>query len=245
MGTPDSVGELGFLPARDIHQAPYLGKRKQLKQYLDLLDKNQAVTAVALYADNEESLWADFRSCFQVIEAAGGYVTNPKDELLVFYFHQEPQRTLAIFGPAARTRYGADVLRSVVDAAVTEAGRVSGGTEQLERFCYKMSVRLHWLARTAPVRGGAETALPSGVMSSGSLKTAAWAALLGAGLMAAGSVLRTWYCRRRTGATQPSVAVPIFLAEGGFKPRFGAPHSGGFCSMITFAKTPPPPVGGS
>ena len=85
MGTPDSVGELGFLPARDIHQAPYLGKRKQLKQYLDLLDKNQAVTAVALYADNEESLWADFRSCFQVIEAAGGYVTNPKDELLVFY----------------------------------------------------------------------------------------------------------------------------------------------------------------
>ena len=167
------------------------------------------------------------------------------DELLVFYFHQEPQRTLAIFGPAARTRYGADVLRSVVDAAVTEAGRVSGGTEQLERFCYKMSVRLHWLARTAPVRGGAETALPSGAMSSGSLKTAAWAVLLGAGLMAAGSVFRTWYCRRRTGATQPSVAVPIFLAEGGFKPRFGAPHSGGFCSMITFAKTPPPPMGGS
>jgi ADP-ribose pyrophosphatase YjhB (NUDIX family) len=85
MGTPDSVGELGLLPAKDIYQAPYLGKRKQLKQYLDLLDKNNATNAVALYADSEEALWADFRSCFRVIEAAGGYVTNANQELLVFF----------------------------------------------------------------------------------------------------------------------------------------------------------------
>jgi 8-oxo-dGTP pyrophosphatase MutT (NUDIX family) len=85
MGTPESVGELGLLPAKDIYQAPYLGKRKQIKQYLDLLDKNQETAAVALYAENEEVLWADFRSCFTILEAAGGFVTNPQNELLVFF----------------------------------------------------------------------------------------------------------------------------------------------------------------
>ena len=85
MGTPESVGELGLLPAKDIYQAPYLGKRKQIKQYLDLLDKNQETAAVALYAENEETLWADFRSCFTILEAAGGFVTNPQNELLVFF----------------------------------------------------------------------------------------------------------------------------------------------------------------
>ena len=165
------------------------------------------------------------------------------DELLVFYFHQEPQRTLAIFGPEARNRYGADVLRPVVDAAVTEAGRVSGGPEQLERFCYKMSVRLHWLARTAPAGGGAETGPPSGAMSPGSLKKAAWAALLGAGLIAAGSLFLTWHRRRGGSAAGAEVPIPIFLPESGFQPRFGAPHSGGFSSMITFAKNPSAPAG--
>jgi 8-oxo-dGTP pyrophosphatase MutT (NUDIX family) len=50
-----------------------------------LLEKNNAVTSVVLYADDPEQIWTDFVSCFQVLEAAGGYVTNPQGELLVFY----------------------------------------------------------------------------------------------------------------------------------------------------------------
>lgn len=85
LGTPDETGELGFLPSPQIYHAPYLGKRKQFKQYLDLLDKNRGVEAVILYADNVEGMWTDFQSCFKVIEAAGGYVTNTVGQLLVFY----------------------------------------------------------------------------------------------------------------------------------------------------------------
>ncbi len=85
LGTPDSTGDLGLLPDKNTYNAPYLGKRKQIKQYLDLLDKNKQVTAVLLYADDAEALWADFQSCFKVIEAAGGYVTNAQQQLLVFF----------------------------------------------------------------------------------------------------------------------------------------------------------------
>ncbi|MDB6070307.1 MAG: hypothetical protein JWL81_1478 [Verrucomicrobiales bacterium] len=76
-----------------------------------------------------------------------------EEALLVFYFYGQPERTLAIFGSGARLSYGESLLRGVVDAAVAEAGRVSGSAEQLERFCYKMSVRLHWLARTRSLAG--------------------------------------------------------------------------------------------
>lgn len=85
LGTPDSIGELGLFPAKNVFVAPYLGKRKSIKQYLDLLDKNKAVELVALYAENADQLWQDFQSCFRLIEAAGGLVRNAQGELLVFY----------------------------------------------------------------------------------------------------------------------------------------------------------------
>lgn len=167
------------------------------------------------------------------------------EELLMFYFHQEPQRTLAIFGPAAKTRYGGDLLRSVVDAAVTEAGRVSGGQEQLERFCYKMSVRLHWLARTIPGEAVPQSGRADGAPVSGSLKKAAVAALIAAGLIAGGSLILTWYRRRRPRNIEGAGPVPVLLPDNEFRPRFGAPHSGGFSAMITFAKQPDARAGAS
>lgn len=85
LGTPESIGDLGLFPDKDVFVAPYLGKRKVIKQYLDLLDKNRAVRLVALYAENVEQLWSDFQSCFRLIEAAGGLVENTRGELLVFY----------------------------------------------------------------------------------------------------------------------------------------------------------------
>lgn len=85
LGTPESVGELGLLPGKDVLTAPYLGKKKQIKQYLDLLDKNQAMRTVALYGEDADRLWADFCACFEPIEAAGGLVTDPAGRLLVFF----------------------------------------------------------------------------------------------------------------------------------------------------------------
>lgn len=85
LGTPESIGELGLFPAKDVYVAPYLGKRKTIVQYLDLLDKNQNVQLVALYGEPLERLWHDFQHCFKVLEAAGGLVTNTDGQLLVFY----------------------------------------------------------------------------------------------------------------------------------------------------------------
>lgn len=85
LGTPETIGELGLLPAKNVYVAPYVGKRKSIRQYLDLLDKNAEVQLVALYAENAERLWEDFQSCFRALEAAGGLVFNDKNELLVFF----------------------------------------------------------------------------------------------------------------------------------------------------------------
>ncbi len=84
LGTPESIGELGLVPDKTIHVAPYLGKKKQIKQYLDWLDKSAPLHILALYGENTEQLWADFSACFQPVEAAGGLVTDPEGRLLVF-----------------------------------------------------------------------------------------------------------------------------------------------------------------
>lgn len=83
--TPDGAQSLGFLADKNTHVALYVGKKKVLKQYLDLLDKNKNLRAVVLYHPDLELLWTDFQACFKVLEAAGGYVQNVQNELLVFY----------------------------------------------------------------------------------------------------------------------------------------------------------------
>ncbi len=77
--------EIGILPDKNNFVGQYVGKKKMIRQYLDLLDKNKSVESVALYAENLDQLWADFQSCYKVQEAAGGYVLNSEGRLLVFY----------------------------------------------------------------------------------------------------------------------------------------------------------------
>ena len=83
--TPEGAQALGFQADKNTHVAHYVGKKKVLRQYLDLLDKNKNLLAVVLYHNDLQSLWADFQACYKVLEAAGGYVENEKNELLVFY----------------------------------------------------------------------------------------------------------------------------------------------------------------
>lgn len=83
--TPEGAQSLGFQADKVTYVALYVGKKKVLMQYLDLLDKNKNIRAVVLYHPDLEVLWADFQACFKVLEAAGGYVLNGQGELLVFY----------------------------------------------------------------------------------------------------------------------------------------------------------------
>lgn len=83
--TTEGMRELGIQADKTTHVAFYIGKKKVIKQYLDLLNKAHDIKAVVLYHDDLEMLWQDFMSCFTLLEAAGGYVLNEKKELLVFY----------------------------------------------------------------------------------------------------------------------------------------------------------------
>lgn len=83
--TTEGMRELGILPTKNTYVAYYIGKKKAIKQYLDLLDKSKDIEAVVLYHDNLAELWNDFNACFTVLEAAGGFVRNDAGELLVFF----------------------------------------------------------------------------------------------------------------------------------------------------------------
>jgi ADP-ribose pyrophosphatase YjhB (NUDIX family) len=76
---------MGWQTTKQRFVSPYMGKKKLLKHYIDLLDKRSDVQGVLLYSSNPEALWADFSSCFTLLEAAGGYVENAKGTLLVFF----------------------------------------------------------------------------------------------------------------------------------------------------------------
>jgi 8-oxo-dGTP pyrophosphatase MutT (NUDIX family) len=83
--TPEIATTLGYTADKTTHIAHYPGKKKTIRQYLDLLDKNRHVTAVILFHPELEMLWQDFQDCFIMLEAAGGYVENEAGELLVFF----------------------------------------------------------------------------------------------------------------------------------------------------------------
>lgn len=83
--SPEGAQELGYVADRFTHVMLYVGKRKLIKNYLDLLDKNRQMKAVVLYHPDVEMLWQEFQACFKVQEAAGGYVLNEQKKLLVFY----------------------------------------------------------------------------------------------------------------------------------------------------------------
>jgi ADP-ribose pyrophosphatase YjhB (NUDIX family) len=83
--TPENAAQLPWKTGKLSHNTPYLGKKKFIYHYLDLLEKNTQIEAVVLHSPQLDQLWADFQSCFKVQEAAGGFVLNPAGKLLVFF----------------------------------------------------------------------------------------------------------------------------------------------------------------
>jgi mutator protein MutT len=63
----------------------YIGKKKFLHNYLDLLEKNTSFDAIVLHSLDLEKLWEHFCSIFKIIEAAGGIVKNENEEVLMIY----------------------------------------------------------------------------------------------------------------------------------------------------------------
>ncbi len=63
----------------------YVGKKKFLHNYIDLLEKNTEFDAVVLHFPDVEKLWSDFKEIFKIIKAAGGIVENDKKEVLMIY----------------------------------------------------------------------------------------------------------------------------------------------------------------
>jgi len=69
--------------------ALYNGKPRTLLQYADMLEKGSPkVQSVDLVADDLEQLWADFRSKYKWVPAAGGVVTNTVIDKTLFIFRR-------------------------------------------------------------------------------------------------------------------------------------------------------------
>ena len=58
---------------------------EELHFVIDILEDSPHVKAVVIYDENVELLWADFRSHFKEIDAAGGLVTNAQNDLLLIH----------------------------------------------------------------------------------------------------------------------------------------------------------------
>ncbi len=63
----------------------YLGKKKFLMNYIDLLEKSRRYQKVVIFHNNINEMWHDFTSLFKPIEAAGGVVFNEKKEVLLIF----------------------------------------------------------------------------------------------------------------------------------------------------------------
>lgn len=63
----------------------YLGKKKFLHNYIDLLEKNSKYQKVVIFYDDLPKMWHDFMSLYRIIEAAGGVVFNENQDVLVIY----------------------------------------------------------------------------------------------------------------------------------------------------------------
>ena len=63
----------------------YLGKTKLLLQVVDMLEKSSRMESITVYASDYKQLVKDFESLYKIVEAAGGVVFNPQQEILVMY----------------------------------------------------------------------------------------------------------------------------------------------------------------
>jgi ADP-ribose pyrophosphatase YjhB (NUDIX family) len=66
----------------------YNERPKSLLHHVDMLEKSRRWGALAIYHDDLARLWGDFLSFFQLVEAAGGVVVNPHEQVLFIFRRQ-------------------------------------------------------------------------------------------------------------------------------------------------------------
>lgn len=86
-GTSDRAQKMS---REDTHlTARYNGKPRTLLNYADMLEKGSPkVRSVDIVADDLEQLWADFRSKYKWVPAAGGLVRNTDLDRYLFIFRR-------------------------------------------------------------------------------------------------------------------------------------------------------------
>lgn len=82
--TSGDLLQLEYNPAESL-VTPYSGKYQNLLNYVDLLEKTKRYKQVIIHHRHVESLMEDFKRNFQVIEAAGGIVFNPHQQILCIF----------------------------------------------------------------------------------------------------------------------------------------------------------------
>ncbi|MFK7771477.1 MAG: NUDIX hydrolase [Saprospiraceae bacterium] len=73
------------LPGENFIKMRYIGKKKFLHNYIDLLEKNSGFDAIVLHSVDLEKMWNHFTSIYKIIEASGGVVKNEQEEILMIY----------------------------------------------------------------------------------------------------------------------------------------------------------------
>lgn len=63
----------------------YSGKHKTLLNYADMLEKTNRYKSVTIFTPDVEQLFSDLLLHYDLIEAAGGLIFNPKNEVLMIY----------------------------------------------------------------------------------------------------------------------------------------------------------------
>ncbi len=63
----------------------YSGRKRNLFQYIDTLEKTNNYESIRLHAPDPEQLATDFFSLFKVVEAGGGVVENENGKILAIY----------------------------------------------------------------------------------------------------------------------------------------------------------------
>ncbi len=122
-GPTDTLPEWQDKPHLDTR---YLGKPKHLLPYVDLMEKSQRYEAVILRYAEPDQLWADFRSLFHLVEAAGGVVHS----------EQTPEQVLFIYrrGMWDLPKGKIDEGETPEQAALREVGEETGLTCRLDCF---------------------------------------------------------------------------------------------------------------
>jgi hypothetical protein len=152
--------------------------------------------------------------------------------LLVLYFLGQPDRTQAFFSPESRQYHRSEDLRMVIDFSVREAARMPAPVSQLQRFCYKVAIRLDRLHRQGVVSPSDEAPIVAASVPSTSLW---WAFAIGvqAAVLGAGAVW--WWRRRLSSAGRKGAAV--YFPDQELVSRLSGPHSGGNGAVIQFGVT--------